>query len=384
MRHLIASTLLLAALEPAHAAACGAFRRLAAPTQEGLCAGIVAEADAGLRIPRTVLWIGREGDVEHLLVVDMGSWEPQQGRLLHVQVDGRGGGVRVAQLLGHLDRPHGLRRGPDGQVYLAEATRVLRLEWKPGAARVVTQRAVDGLPAAGRHPLKELAFAPDGSLFIGGGAPSDDCADGRSVQGGLPQCPEMEGAQPQAAVYRARFDAAGRLAQLKVFARGLRNSMALAVHASGTVLQAENSMDAGSTERFPADEVNRLEEGAHYGWPGCVERRKPLPGFDAAACERTQLPVLLMPAHAAPLHMEYSGKALLVGWHGYRKAGQRIVRYAVDARGVPKGRPVTLLGPWKLGAHRLGAPVGWGEDDRGQLWIADDRNRMLLVLRRDE
>jgi hypothetical protein len=39
-----------------------------------------------------------------------------------------------------------------------------------------------------------------------------------------------------------------------------------------------------------------------------------------------------------------------------------------------------LLGPWKVGPNKFGAPVGWAEDDTGHLWIADDRNRMLLRL----
>jgi glucose/arabinose dehydrogenase len=376
-----APALLAFLLPAAWGAECGSFPRLEARARSGWCAAIVADSKHGLRMPRTVLWLGRDGDVDRLLVVDMGSWEPRRGRLLHVLVDGKTGQARVAEVLRQLDRPHGLRRGPDGRIYIGEATRISRLEWMPDGTHGPLQPVVQDLPAEGRHPLKQFAFASDGALYIGVGAASDDCDGQRNVREGLPACPEMAGARPQAAVYRARIDFdAGRVVELKVFAHGLRNSTALAVHSTGTVLQGENNIDTGSTERFPAEEINRLEEGGHYGWPGCVENGRPLPGVDAATCRRTKVPVLLMPAHAAPLHMAYGGDGLVVGWHGYRAAGQRIVRYAVDARGLPRGKPQVLLGPWTLGPHRFGAPVGWAEDDRGRLWIADDRNRMLLRL----
>ncbi|MEO7391104.1 MAG: hypothetical protein ABIU58_02955, partial [Ramlibacter sp.] len=238
-------------------------------------------------------------------------------------------------------------------------------------------------------------FAPDGSLYINVGAATDRC-DKQVVDGGrgLPQCADVPDEPVLAAVYRARFTwPQGKLDGVQPFARGLRNSMALAVHTSGTVWQAENNIDFDD-EKFPAEEVNRLEDGGHYGWPGCVEARKPLAGVPKAWCANTVAPALLMPAHAAPLHMEFSRAGseppgervgLLVSWHGYRAAGRRLVRYEIGSDGAPKNPPLVLLGPWTLdgkAATRPGAPVGWAEDAQGDLWIADDRNRMLVWLRR--
>ena len=378
---------------------CGAFDRLDAPTQPGWCAGVVAGQAQGLRMPRTVLWMsGAKGPKQQLLVADMGSWEPARGRLVQLEVDTATGQVQATELLNRLDRPHGLRLGPDGRVYLAEATRILRFAWPPASGKLAAETVVDKLPAQGRHPLKEIAFAPDGSLYINVGAATDRCdkpvADGGA---GRPQCPDAAaGVQPQAAVYRARFAwPQGKLESVQPFASGLRNSMALAVHASGTVWQAENNIDFDDVG-FPAEEVNKLVEGGHYGWPGCVEGRKPLTGVPKAWCANTIAPELLMPAHAAPLHMEFSRVGaepssnrvgMLVSWHGYRAAGRRLVRYEMGADGTPKGKPTVLLGPWALdgkSAARPGAPVGWAEDPNGQLWIADDRNRMLIWLRRTE
>jgi glucose/arabinose dehydrogenase len=201
-------------------------------------------------------------------------------------------------------------------------------------------------------------------------------------------CAETQGESPLAAVYRLPAGAT----KAQPFAFGLRNSMALAVHSSGTVLQAENNIDFPD-ERFPAEEINVLRAGQHHGWPFCVENRKPVFGATAASCAATVAPVLTFPAHAAPMAIRYSRawakpgeqEALLMSWHGYRASGHRLVRYSVKPDGTPTGAPDVLVDfSWvdDQGAKRQGSPVGFDEDADGQLWIADDRNRLLLLLRK--
>jgi glucose/arabinose dehydrogenase len=380
---------------------CGGFKALAVRTPPGWCVGVVATAADGLRMPRTVLWRARRGETDDLLVVDMGNWEPRRGRLLRIEAPA-GGPAKVTELLRGLDRPHGLVPAPGGGVYVAETTRILRLPDAVGGKPAVPETLVDGLPAEGRHPIKEIALGPDGLLAINVGAPSDRCEDVKATPvrasgAGLPACPGMDGPRSLASVWTGRLDADGRkLVNLAPLAIGLRNSMALAVHASGTVLQAENNIDLADEQR-PPEEINRLVAGGHYGWPGCVGRQVPVPDAAAADCKQTVAPVLLMPAHAAPLHMAFSnldfglkqaqGRAgLLVSWHGYRAAGQRLVRYDTRPDGTPYGAPQELIAGWRVpdahGGTQPGAPVGWSEDAAGRLWIADDRNRMLLVLQR--
>ncbi len=404
MKHLLTyclalSALLMTSTTTAQTPACSKFPSLAAKTQADWCADIVSTAALGLRMPRTVLWMGRKEGVDELLVVDMGSWEPNRGRLLAVSVNTAQGTTTAKELLKGLDRPHGLRLGPDGRVYLGEASRISRFA-KPGSDAVVLETVVSDLPMEGRHPLKEFVFSADKVLYINVGAATDRCDKKAGAADGMPTCPEMSAPKPQAAVYVARFDAQGKLSSPTPFATGLRNSMALAAHPSGSIFQAENNIDFPE-ESFPAEEINKLVAGGHYGWPGCVENRKPVPGFQAAACAKTQAPAALLPAHAAPLHMQYSQTAfvpgqaaqrsgLLVSFHGYRTSGQRLVRYDTQADGTPVGAPVELLydpGPAKgteagKSARKPGGPVGWAEDDKGHLWIADDRNRWLVWLHR--
>jgi len=74
-----------------------------------------------------------------------------------------------------------------------------------------------------------------------------------------------------------------------VTARGLRNSMALAVHPrSNALVQAENSRDAihrhaASLEAvevdLPHEELNVIVAGAHYGWPYCHDNGTPNPEY---------------------------------------------------------------------------------------------------------
>ena len=162
---------------------------------------------------------------------------------------------------------------------------------------------LSGLPAEGAHPLKELAFAPDGRLFVNIGSATDAC---RQTGGAQPwPCPETQGAQPRAAVWVAHLGGPQHTVQrFEPYARGLRNSLALAwVPTAGALLQGENNIDYPDREQ-PPEELNVLRAGADFGWPGCVGRpcaRARLRG--PRRLHRHHRPARLWPAHAAPLQM---------------------------------------------------------------------------------
>lgn len=383
---------------------CADLPRIEAVTAKGWCVGVVADSKDGLRMPRHVVWLGQRNQnnsyLIDLLVVDMGSWEAGKGRLLHLTWSAATKKSSIKEIFSGLDRPHGLEKGPDGAFYLGEASKISRFTWKDNQASVL-ETVLSNLPIEGRHPLKALVFGADGHLYFNVGAATDRCQGAGSkllpLKKGLPHCTEMEGAQPQAAVYVAKMQwPQAKLIRVEPYATGLRNSMGLAAHPSGTLLQAENNIDFPD-EKFPPEEINVLLAGKHYGWPSCVGNRLPIPGAITADCKLTQAPALLMPAHAAPLHLAYTQKSfaaekakegnrstgLLVSWHGYRSAGQKIVRYDTNDRGIPQGPAQELISQWKVPAkqnttHAGGAPVAWAQDQQGHLWIADDRNKMLV------
>lgn len=276
---------------------CAGLPRLALATPPGWCVGLVANASQGLRFPRRVLEVapGR------FWLIDMGSWEPRRGRLLAFEHHpGQTTPPVLRLLLDKLDRPHGLVLGPDGRVYVGEAGRVWRT---PVVETVRPEVLLPGLPAEGAHPLKELAFAPDGRLFVNVGSATDACWQADGLQAW--PCPETQGPQPRAAVWVAQLGGPQHTVQrFEPFARGLRNSLALAwVPAAGALLQGENNIDYPERAQ-PPEELNVLRAGTDFGWPACVGARVPARGYEARAdCNSTAAPARLWPAHAAPLQM---------------------------------------------------------------------------------
>lgn len=377
---------------------CAGHPGVALTVPAGWCAGLVADARDGLRMPRRLLEVapGR------FWIVDMGSWEPRRGRLLELRTAGQPGEPgRLRTLASGLDRPHALVRGPDGKIYVGEAGTVWRT---PVGETVQREDLITGLPADGAHPLKELAFGADGRLYINMGSITDACRDEQQRQ--AHPCPETTGAQPRAAVYEAVLGGPGfTLRSLRPYATGLRNSLGLAVvpargRQPARLWQAENSVDY-SDAQAPAEELNELADGAHFGWPYCVSdaraRSVVARGYEGRArCSGPahRPPHQAWPAHVAPLQLllvppagagqaatPWSGRLLAV-WHGYRAQGQRIVAWRLGADGRPQGPRENIVSGWSAapGLRPLGNPAGATVDSQGRLWVVEDRNHTVLVV----
>jgi hypothetical protein len=267
------------------------------------------------------------------------------------------------------------------------------------------------------HPRARFIFLASGDLLVNIGAATDSC--GNEADTGACRAREANGLLrhyrhlPASGVWSTAFE---------VHATGLRNSMALVRHPSGTVLQAENGTDYKALGT-PYEEINIVERGGDYGWPYCHDNDAADPHWNRDGDCRTGAyarPWTLMPPHTAPLDMIYytgdllpalTGR-LLVGWHGYRAYGHRLVAYAVDGKGRPlRGAGATFRSdptatePWfaesayapagsagpvsqhleiTTGWNRLpgirprGAPVGLLEAEDGSLWIVDDKNQAVL------
>jgi glucose/arabinose dehydrogenase len=210
-----------------------------------------------------------------------------------------------------------------------------------------------------------------------------------------------------------------------MMAQGLRNSVAMVRHKSGTLLEADNGVDFPPADT-PFEELNVLRQGAHYGWPYCYDMAganpawAPLHVMDCSGDAHTK-PVRLLPPHGAPLSMLYYDGAmfpelrgrLLISLHGYRPAGARIAAFAVDRRGIPllapnahydayagpdgdktvslpyagpASEPFLLTPGWNnvKDSHPLGAPLGLAVAEDGAIWVAEDRNATILRIARDQ
>lgn len=370
MRSSILGLYLLMSL--AWAQTCLGLPKLAVSTPSGYCVGIVY---TGLRMPRGVLPMAN-GEV---WVVEMGSWTAGQGSLSRLRKQGQK--YVIQRIFTGLDRPNGITQGPDGKIYVGEAGRIFRFD----PAQLRKEYVISGLPATGRHPLKQLIFRA-GSLFVNIGSATDNCQNEK----GQPVCAEAS-TRGQIRQYTLTWPA-GQVVGQRVYATGLRNSMALAVHSSGTLLQGENSRDniqaadpKISDQTHPSDELNLVLAGKNYGWPYCYEMGKNAPEFPKYDCAHSQNPAFLLPAHAAPLGMTYwtGGPQayrgwLVVGYHGYRANGHRLVAFQVDGKGLPTGSSAQLVWNWVFKDGRLGAPVDV-KSAGDKIYLTDDRSGMLLV-----
>lgn len=373
---------------------CGPFARAAVTTLPGTCVGIVAGKAQGLIMPRAIL----ETAPGQFIVTDMGGWNTKKGRVLRLTVSADGVPA-VSPLLTGLVTPHGLAKGPDGKVYIGLPDKIIRID--PASPAPQAETVLDGLPNDGLHPLKTIIFDAKGRLIINVGARTDRCGAKGKPKAVQSPCPEDSPGRPAAALWSADFDGpGGKVTKVEVLARGLRNSMALAVHPqSDLIVQGENSLDLEGEEE-PEEELNIIIKGKHYGWPYCAGRvtLAKAPAGQQVFCG-TEGGTVLMPAHAAPLGMLYytgamfpvlNGK-LVVGFHGYRANGHRIVAYdtkpdgtpvAPPARGAYPGFPLELVKGWdmKPGIRPRGAPVGLAQASDGSIWFAEDKNKTIMVL----
>ena len=400
---------------------CDGYPQAKVGTLEGVCVGIVVQQATGAKWlkPRRIVQVPL---TQQFIVTDMGGWK--RGKGVVWLLDTAFKPAKLTALINDLKLPHGLEIGPDGLFYIGETDRIFRFRLRDNKA-VEVETIIRGLPdfPAHNHPLTHFIFDHHNNLIVNIGAPSDQCEDDKLAV----MCSAVNSSlKSHAAVRRYAYNQLLKNWSLnyEVIATGLRNSMALASHPSGTLLQAENSIDLEELGE-PFEEINRIDTGGFFGWPYCYDNNKMnrlWPTHGSKICSDTrqhQQPWIVMPAHAAPLDMRYyrgamfpslNGK-LLVSWHGYRRTGHRLVSYAVDEKGLPlRSNTATYnIDPEGFstsfeqhafpnmrntaqaeeiiskmnevsGIRPLGRPTGMTVAEDGSIWLLDDINKSLLRL----
>ncbi|MDA9400718.1 sugar dehydrogenase [Bradyrhizobium sp. CCBAU 45389] len=427
-----------------------AFPRIQIDMKAGFCAGLVASEEDRLKFPRSIIQVpGRD----LFVVADMGGWGHTDGRLLLLDPHAPQG-QRFKELLTGLEYPFGLVLGSDKKLYASTAEAIFRFDPLADNPRSTVETIIRRMPGRritlpdgtkldeSAHPLKQFVFDKSGRLFVNIGSHSDDCITPAPI---TKPCAAAEGGAAMASIWLFTPPAGGVFPALKpgdpdpphsVYARGLRNSMALALHpnfpdAGYAFLQGENARDLPDIFK-PNEEINAVEQGKHYGWPYCYDLSTPSPEFRLvlqsgtykSLCSANALykpPLTLMPPHGAPLAMLYyhgakfpelQGK-LLVGLHGYRPTGSRVLVYDVDDHGFPRpsAPPVRyhvscaadptrsfqtdagevaaapfdeLITGWHRvnGARPQGAPVGMTVAEDGAIWLVEDKNQTVIRIDR--
>lgn len=393
-----------------HGRHCGGFPSLALSTPPKVCVGLVAHKQhafisklKGRFRPRSIVQDPTRDDVFWL--VDAGARRSNAGRVLRLSVVGNS--VKVVTSFSKLNRPHGSRVGPDGWIYVGLVDSIVKFDPRmpellvPVTPQLPTNRVSGNKKNRERlrmHPMRAFVFTKNFDLLVNMGSSSDRCSDS------LPNDRCGEEKEHVAALWLFKYLGSGRWdSKPEYFAHGLRNSMALAVHSSGSILQAENGSDFSEVGR-PHEELNIIQRGGHYGWPYCYDiyQRDPKwthSSFDCSNDEYTK-PHLLLPPHGAPLGMAYYERSalpalqnsLLIPLHGYREPGHRLLAFTnLSKEGIPSGKPIEVISDWNKKPSALpdidnprGAPVDLVVARDGSIWLVEDKNGTILRIARDQ
>lgn len=309
--------------------------------------------------------------------------QPDEGTVAELMPDKKGLARELTVLTG-LTQPQGLafaRVGGDWMLYVAEADQLVRYAWREngvsGKPQVIAPH-LPGIKPSGddNHTVKDVAVAPDGTLYFNVGSSSNASPDDRAFQ------------PPRATIMSVRPDGTG----LRVVERGVRNGEGLAVAPDGTAWTAVNNRDnipypfhspyAGHHDAFgqviqayvnnhPPDEVVPVTQGRDLGWPYC----NPDQDVNHPAGSLTRIPLVPdaltnphghhlscahlppvdvgLPAHSAPLGLAFLERSHLPApW----KNGAVVAVHGSWNR-VPPRPPAVLWLPWNAAKRSLGAAV---------------------------
>jgi len=288
-----------------------------------------------------------------------------------------------------LNAPQGLAF-VGGKLLVANQDGVVRLEQEGGrwpASEAIP--VITNLPAGG-HTLKTIKLGPDGYLYVNVGSSCNVCTEQNPLRATI-----------------LRYTVDGKPAggfetdhgvPAAMWATGLRNAEGFAWHPqTGAMYATNNGADMRSDKKggtpvddLPPEHLNRIEPGAHYGWPHCWGERVTDPNFPGTDgfCEKTQPPVITFPAHAAPLGIafldraafpaEYRNDALVAlhgSWNRRQPSGYKLVRVHFEA-----GKPEKIsdfASGWLTERGAWGRPVDVITGPDGAVYLSDDRAGMI-------
>jgi glucose/arabinose dehydrogenase len=291
----------------------------------------------------------------------------------------RGGdkATTVATFAGGFDKPHGLAFH-DGALYVSDIKAVWRIAYTDGALKGGARTRVtkqDDLGIGG-HFTRDLAFGPDGALYIGIGS--------------------NENIDDQEPVFRAAVDKVNPDGTLAPYASGIRNAVGLAFQpGTGQLWVSVNERD-GMGDGLVPDYLTHVQPGAFYGWPYAYTGPHADPVYGKKRPDmvaKSVTPDLLFQSHSAPTGLvfyegdqfpaEFKGDAFVSlhgSWNSSKPTGYKVVRVHF-ANGKPVGGYDNFLTGFHIGdtspAQVWGRPAGLAVAKDGSLLVADDAGKTV-------
>ncbi len=302
----------------------------------------------------------------------------------------RGGGATgraetVATYATGLSQPFGIAfypvTGKAEWLYVANTDSVVRFAYRDGdlKARGAAQLILNQVPSGGRlrgggHWTRDIAFSKDGKrMFVSVGSLSNvDDTDNNPAE------------NDRAAILVAAPDGSQR----RVFAKGIRNPVGLAVDpATGLLWTSVNERD-GLGDNLVPDYITHVEEGGFYGWPWFYMGGNQDPrhkGKHPELQKKVIVPDVLLQPHHASLQLtfydgkqfpaEYAGQIFAAqhgSWNRSMRTGYSVVRVQVRDGKATGAYEDFMTGFVLPDGNVWGRPVGVAVSQDGALLVSDD------------
>jgi glucose/arabinose dehydrogenase len=263
-----------------------------------------------------------------------------------------------------------------GYLYVGDLRGIWRFAYKDGQTAAgkpekVTTKVAD-LRIKGSHVTRNIAFGPDGGLYLTIGS-RDNISDFK----------------PGAQIFKINADGS-----MSEFASGIRNPVGIAFAPGTNDLYVVTNERDGLGDDLPPDYMTSVKQGGFYGYPYAYIGKNPDPVWgvkDSAKVASTITPDVLFHAHSAPTGLafytgtnfpaEYKNDAFVSlhgSWNAGNPTGYKVVRvHFVNGKPV-NGYENFATGFWNgrgssgQPAKVWGRPVGLAVAKDGSLLIADD------------